>query len=97
MVLATIADCMKNREDLKVVISSVIITNFNIFCKITDELVLLRLIRLIGYYPSALYFSFIEQCMGYSRVFTLEGLSCFERVSRNKKYLTIFPMIHLAY
>lgn len=97
MVLSVLSARLKGRDDLKAIIISIFMSRVNTIQKITDELVLLRLIRFIGYYPNAMYFSFIEQCMGYSRVFTLEGLNCFERISRNKEYFTIFPNIHIVY
>ena len=50
------------------------LTQFEAFLKIDHPLVVLRLIRAIGYYPSALYFLYIETQMNRGGVFITEGL-----------------------
>lgn len=35
--------------------------------------------------------------MGYSKVFLCEGLAAFNRISKNKEYLEIFPLLHLVF
>lgn len=97
MVLTVISSTMDPRPDTKAIINSVLMTNFNTIYQITDELVLNRLIRLIGYYPNALYFNFIHKLMLQSRANLLEGLHCFDRISRNKVYLEVFPLMHMVF
>lgn len=97
MILCLINPSLNCRQDLKVVITSILMTNCNTFTSIVDELVLVRMVRLIGYYPTAIYFSFIQKLMGYSKVFLCEGLAAFNRISKNKEYLEIFPLLHLVF
>lgn len=72
-------------------------TNFQALFKVTNELVLIRFIRLIGYYPNAVYFNFINKCMFVSKANMLEGMTCFDRISRNKQYLETFPLMHMVF
>lgn len=59
MILTVLCPALENRSDAKAVIISIFMTNFNTIFQIKDELVLVRLIRLIGYFPNSLYFKYI--------------------------------------
>ncbi len=71
MVLTVISPLVFKREDLKQIIISLIITNFNVISEVEDDLVRARLIRLVGYYTSSIYFAFIQKLMPYSKVYFL--------------------------
>lgn len=62
-----------------------------------DEIVLSRLTRVIGYYPTAIYFAFIKNLMDKSRIFVLEGVCTFERISKNRAFMSVFPHINYVF
>lgn len=97
MVLTVISPLVFKREDLKHIIISLIITNFNVIIEVEEDLVRARLIRLVGYYTSSIYFAFIQKLMPYSKVYFLEGMCTFEKILKNKTYLEMFPIMHLVY
>ena len=69
------------------------LTQFEAFLKIDHPLVVLRLIRAIGYYPSALYFLYIETQMNRGGVFITEGLKALERILRTNKFKDLFSFL----
>ena len=67
-------------------VDSIFMAFFSHFVTVTDPLLLLRLIRLVGYYPASIYFSFVRELMGRGRVYVLEGLLAFSKIANNEKY-----------
>ena len=62
--------------------------------QLKDNLLLLRVARVIGYYPSSLFFNFLIELMGRSPLFIPECLCAFERISKNKEYIHSFQQIY---
>jgi hypothetical protein len=71
MVYSKLTDEIQKREDIKTIMTSMLITYFELLTKINYEIVILRLIRFIGYFPVSTYFPFIQNTMKYNQVFLL--------------------------
>lgn len=74
MILAALAPQINLREDMNKVVYAFFFTQFEALVKIDSPLVVLRIIRAISYYPSALYFLYIETHISRGGVFVLEGV-----------------------
>ncbi len=93
--LSTISSFANRRNDVSQIIYSLFITQYEVFSKINTPIVVLRLLRCIACYPSALYYSYIEHQIKKGRVFALEGLRCFEKIIRTNKYNELFKNLAL--
>lgn len=83
---------IRDRECCKIVNAS-LVTFSAYFTSITDELLMLRILRTIGYFPISIYFEFMKTTMSKGKVFIIEGLQAFSRIARNRDYLQQFPII----
>jgi hypothetical protein len=63
-----------------------LLSNKERFNQITDSLVLLRLIRFIGFYPAAAYYNLILKSMSRGKAFILEGLKSYDKIVKANKY-----------
>lgn len=79
------------------VIYSLLAVHSKFFSEIKDELVLCRLIRLIGYYPFASFFYFIQEKMSLNKACQIEGIMTFERIIKNQEYLKTFPLMYSVF
>ena len=57
--LSTISSFANRRNDVSQIIYSLFITQYEVFSKINTPIVVLRLLRCVACYPSALYYSYI--------------------------------------
>lgn len=73
---------------------AVLTSQARVFCQMNDDLLVARLIRLVGYYPQAIYFDYIQNKMRQSRTFLLEGSKSFERIMKNQDYVRTFPLMN---
>ncbi len=53
------------------------VTNMQKIFEMNNDLVYLRVIRLIGYYHIPIYYAFIKACIPKGKAFLLEGLKTF--------------------
>ena len=74
MVLAALAPQINLRIEMNKVVYAFFLTQFEALVRIDSPLVVLRIIRAISYYPSALYFLYIETQMCRGKAFILEGI-----------------------
>ena len=72
---------------------AIFITHFERLQKIDQPIIVLRIIRTIGYYPTALYYNVIKTKMGLGKAFVLEGLKSFERILKANRYPEIFDLL----
>ena len=59
MVLTALTPHINKRKDMQKVIHAFFLTQFELLIKIESPIVILRIIRTLSYYPSALYFLYI--------------------------------------
>ena len=97
MVLTVMAPLVQSKHEAVEIIYSILALQTQTFQTFSDELVICRLIRLIGYYPFASYFYWIQENMQKSRACFIEGLLTFQRIMRNKEYLKTFPMMYSVF
>lgn len=69
------------------------LTQFEALVRIDSHIIILRIIRAIGYYPSALYFLYIETQMNRGNIFILEGIKALERILRTNKFAELFQFL----
>ncbi len=74
MILAALAPQINLRLDMNKVVYAFFLTQFEALVRLDNHLVILRIIRAISYYPSALYFLYIETQMARGKAFVLEGI-----------------------
>ena len=87
----------KNPIETKTAINTMMSQIHKIY-RLKDELLLLRFIRLVGFYPSSLFYGFINELIQTkSGVFMLEGLAAYERISRNKEYIDGYKQIYQVF
>ncbi len=84
---------INKRDDLNKIVYAIFITHFEKLQRIETPIVLLRLIRAIGYYPTAVYYNVIKSKMSLGKVFVLEGLKSFERILKANRYPEIFDLL----
>jgi hypothetical protein len=93
MVLATLAPQINLRPDMNKVVYAFFLTQFEALVRLDSPLVILRIMRAISYYPSALYFLYIETQMSRGKVFILEGIKALERILRTNKFSELFQFL----
>jgi hypothetical protein len=71
MILCVVSPLVNRREDLQKVVYALLITHMQTLNSMTNNLALLRFIRLISYYPTAVYYVFIKMKMNNGRAFFL--------------------------
>ena len=64
------------------------------FMGMSDKLLLMRLIHMIGYFPNTIFFPFIKDLMQKDRAFLVQGLWTFTKIARNQAFVNTFPLIH---
>lgn len=69
--LSVVSPIVNCREDLSKVVYALFITHLEKFSNATSPVVILRIIRALGYYPTSLYYGFIKRSMGRGRAFIL--------------------------
>lgn len=69
--LSLLSPLINKREDLHKVVYALLITHLSNFQQVENKIVLLRLIRMIGYYPTAVYYAFVKDNMAKGKVFLL--------------------------
>lgn len=77
MIMTVISPIIFKREDLSRIVYAFFVTQKDSLLKIENELIILRLIRTLGYYPTSIYYEFVHNQMQRGRVFILEGLNAF--------------------
>jgi hypothetical protein len=93
MILAALAKQINRREDMNKVVYAFFLTQFEALVRIESPIVILRIVRAIGYYPSALYFLFIETQMNRGKIFIIEGIKALERILRTNKFAELFQFL----
>ena len=78
------APLVQLKHDALEVVFSILAVHTQTFQNFSDDLVICRLIRLIGYYPFASYFYWIQENMQKNGACFIEGLLTFQRIMRNK-------------
>lgn len=86
MVLCSLSRFANRRDDVGQIVYAFLVTQFNAFTKPTSPIVVLRLMRTISCYPTALYFVYMEQQIKRGRVFAIEGLRCFGKIVKTNKF-----------
>lgn len=71
MVLSNLSVYINRRNDLSKLVGSFLVSHFHNLIDIKSHLVILRLMRAISYYPSAIYFLYIETQLNQGKVFIL--------------------------
>lgn len=97
MVLTVMAPLVQTNHQVLQIVFSLLAVHTQTFQSFSDELVICRLIRLIGYYPFASYFYWIQEHMEKNRACFIEALLTFQRIMRNKEYLKTFPMMYSVF
>ena len=69
------------------------LTQFEALVNINSPIVVLRLVRCVSYYPSALYFLYIETQMHRGKAFIVEGIKALERILRTNKFSELFQFL----
>jgi hypothetical protein len=93
MVLANLSGFINRRPDLQRLVSSFLVSHCNQILAITSHLVILRIMRAIAYYPSTMYFLYIETQMARGKIFILEGIKSFERIIKTNKYSELLELL----
>jgi hypothetical protein len=93
MVLAALSPQINLRSDMNKVVYAFFLTQFEALVRIESPLVVLRIMRCISYYPSALYFLYIETQMNRGKAFILEGVKALERILRTNKFSELFQFL----
>ena len=86
MILSTLSTYVNRRSDLSKLVSSFFISHVKNIIAIESHLVILRIMRAISYYPSAIYFLYIETQISMGKIFILEGIKSFERILKSNQY-----------
>ena len=69
MVFALISPLIMCKQRLYEVVMSILLSQVQLLIALQDRIVQARLIRLIGYYPSAVYFAYIQHKMQKEKTF----------------------------
>jgi|LakMenEpi03Aug12_release.lakeMendotaPanAssembly.Ray.scaffolds.fasta_scaffold456342_1 hypothetical protein len=93
MVLAALAPQINLRTEMNKVVYAFFLTQFEALVRIDSPIVVLRIMRAISYYPSALYFLYIETQMSRGKAFILEGIKALERILRTNKFSELFQFL----
>jgi hypothetical protein len=93
MVLSVISTFINRRPDMNKVVYAFFLTQFELLVKITSPIVILRIMRVVSYYPCALYFLYIETQMSRGKVFIIEGIKSLERILRTNKFAELFQFL----
>ena len=86
MVLANLSRYINRRGDLSKLVESFLASHFSSLIQIKSHLAILRIMRLVSYYPTSLFFVYIDSQFCHGKVFILEGIKCFERIIRTNRY-----------
>lgn len=97
MVLTVMAPLIKNKLQVIEIVYSLLAVNCKHFTMMNSELLTCRVIRLIGYYPFATYFYFMQEKMRMSKACLIEGILAFERIIKNTEYLKTFPLMYTVF
>ena len=71
MILANLSTIIRRRSDLMKLVTSFLGSQVNKIIKIESHLVILRIVRTVSYYPSAIYFMYIETQINQGKIFIL--------------------------
>ena len=93
MILSTLSNYVNRRHDLSKTVSTFFVSHFKKIIDLKSHLVILRIMRAISYYPSAIYFLFIETQLTMGRVFILEGIKSFERILKCNNYPELLNLL----
>jgi hypothetical protein len=93
MVLAALAPQINMRSEMNKIVYAFFLSQFEALVRINSPIVILRIMRTISYYPSALYFLYIETQMSRGKVFILEGIKALERILRTNKFSELFQFL----
>lgn len=97
MALTVISPLIQDSVELLGVIYGILVSQCSTLCQFTDQLLVCRLMRLVGYFPLSQYFKFMEERMGEQRVYLIEGTLAFEKIIKNVEYLKNFPLMHRVF
>lgn len=86
MVLANLSRFINRRYDLYKLVNSFLASHFTNILQVKSHLPILRIIRLISYFPTAIYFVYIESHLTEGKVFIIEGIKSFERIIKTNRY-----------
>lgn len=93
MVLANLSRFINRRYDLLKLVNSFLSSHFTDIMKVKSHLPVLRIIRLISYYPSAIYFVYIESNFTLGKVFIIEGIKSLERIIKTNRYPELLGLL----
>lgn len=93
MVLANLSRFINRRYDLLKLVNSFMSSHFAEIMRVKSHLTVLRIIRLISYYPSAIYFVYIESHFTEGKVFIIEGIKSFERIIKTNRYPELLGLL----
>lgn len=86
MVLANLSRFINKRYDLNRLVNSFLASHFPNILQVKSHLPILRIIRLVSYYPTAIYFVYIESHLTEGKIFIIEGIKSFERIIKTNRY-----------
>jgi len=86
MALSNLSVYINRRPDLGRLVSSFLVSHFQNLIAVQSHLVILRLMRTVSYFPSVMYFLYIESQFSQGKVFILEGIKSFERILKKNKH-----------
>ncbi len=92
-ILSLLSVYITKREDLNKIVYAIFITHFDKLQKTDTPIIILRMIRTIGYYPTAVYYNVIKTKMSLGKAYLLEGLKSFERILKANRYPEIFEVL----
>lgn len=93
MILSTLSRKINRRADLLKLVNSFFQSHFNTIIAIESHLVILRIMRAVSYFPSAIFFLYLETQMSTGKVFILEGIKSFERILKSNKYPELLDLL----
>ena len=93
MVFSNLSNFVIRRSDLSRQLEGFLKSHMKSIIAVESHLVILRIIRTISYYPSAMYFLYVETQMGTGKAFILQGIKCFERILKSNRYPQLLQLL----
>lgn len=93
MILSVISPYINHRPDMNKVVYAFFLTQFQLLVKITSPIVILRLMRVVSYFPCALYFLYIETQMSRGKIFIIQGIKSLQRILRTNRFAQLFSFL----